>query len=148
MPANAISEADQLLIKEAVSRAELRTSGEIRICLEDRCPMDVLDRAAFIFKKLGINKTSLRNGILIYLAIKDHKYAIIGDAGIHEHVKQHFWDEVGGEMVVFLKSGNLAEGLIHAVKRAGEKLSTHFPYVDGDKNELSNDIHFGHAKDN
>ena len=146
MPSASISEADQQYIKQAVERAEKLTSGEIRICIENVCPLDVLDRAAFIFKKLGIHNTKERNGILIYLSLKDHKYAIIGDAGIHRFVKQEFWDEVGNEMIGFFKKGMLKDGLIHAVDRASEKLSQYFPLRQNDRNELPNQIHFGDSK--
>lgn len=146
MSATVISEADQLLIKNAVKEAEKQTSGEIRICLEDYCSVDVLDRSAYIFKKLGIHETKERNGILIYLSLNDRKYAIIGDAGIHHHVKQEFWDLVGGEMIAFFKDGKVADGLIHAVQRAGEKLSQYFPYQRNDSNELSDDIYFGNKQ--
>jgi uncharacterized membrane protein len=143
MSSISFSEQDRLLIKEAVAKAELKTSGEIRICIEDTCPLDVLDRSAYIFKELGINKTKDRNGVLIYVSLDDRKYAIIGDAGIHLHVKQEFWDHVGSEMIALFKQGKLVDGLIHAVMRAGEKLSVYFPYHKHDKNELSDDIFFG-----
>lgn len=140
---SSISETDQTRIHDAVLHAEKLTSGEIRICIEDTCPLDVLDRSAFIFKKLAIHETKERNGILIYISIKDRKYAIIGDAGIHVHVKQEFWDQLGLEMVSYFKEGKISDGIIHAVHRAGEKLSSYFPFHGEDKNELSNDIYFG-----
>ena len=143
MSSVSISEADELRIKEAVERAEKRTSGEVRICIEDHCPLDVLDRSAYIFKKLGIHETRERNGILIYLSLNDRKYAIIGDAGIHQHVKQEFWDHVGSEMIAYFKKGAFADGVIHAIHKAGEKLSLHFPFKHDDSNELSDDIYFG-----
>lgn len=146
MPSNALGEEGIQRIHEAVKFAENSTSGEIRICIEESCPTDVLDRAAFIFKKLGIHKTKERNGVLIYLSFQDKRYAIIGDSGIHKHVKQSFWDAVGMEMVSFFKQGKLAEGIIHAVNKSGEKLSGFFPRNDNDKNELSDQIYFGEPK--
>ena len=84
-------EQDQILA--AIKEAEKETSGEIRIHIETTCPGDVLDRAAWIFKKLGMDKTAERNGVLFYLAVKDRKFAIIGDAGINAKVPEGFWDE-------------------------------------------------------
>src|SRR6478609_4986122 len=75
---------EQLLIKQAVQAAEKNTSGEIRVCVEKTCSEDVLDRAAKYFSQLDMHKTKLRNGVLIYLATVDRKFAIIGDAGINE----------------------------------------------------------------
>ena len=143
---HAISEADRLIIKQAIHDAEMRTSGEIRLCIENACPLDVLDRSAFIFKKLLMHKTKDRNGILIYLSLSDRKYAIIGDAGIHKHVHQDFWDRLGLEMTGYFQKGSLAEGIVYAIHQTGEKLATYFPYHREDKNELSNDIYFGDGK--
>jgi uncharacterized membrane protein len=138
-----ISEPDQLRINAAIKKAEKITSGEIRICIEQACPADVLDRAAFIFKKLNIHLTKERNGVLVYLSLNDRKYAIIGDAGIHKHVNQEFWDLVGVEMVSLLKEGKIADALIHVITRAGDKLAIYFPCRSDDRNELSDDIYFG-----
>ncbi|MFO7829685.1 MAG: TPM domain-containing protein, partial [Bacteroidales bacterium] len=70
-------------ITDAIKEAELNTSGEIRVHIEMDCKEDVLDRAAFMFEKLAMHKTELRNGVLFYLSIKDRKFAILGDAGIN-----------------------------------------------------------------
>ena len=53
----------------------------------------MLDRAAWVFKKLGMHKTAERNGVLFYLAVDDRKFAIIGDAGINAKVPAGFWDD-------------------------------------------------------
>ena len=100
-------EADRIRIREAVTNAELETSGEIRVFMEDECKDNVLDRAAFIFAQLEMNATELRSGVLIYLAVDDRKFCIIGDAGIHQKVGNNFWEEITTEMGVFFKSNLL-----------------------------------------
>ena len=85
------AEQQQEIIR-AIRIAEMDTSGEIRLHLEESCGDDVLDRAADIFRKLEMHKTELRNGVLIYLAVKDRQFAIIGDVGINEKVPENFWD--------------------------------------------------------
>ena len=75
-------------IEHAIAQAELTTSAELRVHLEDNCKEDPLDRAAYLFEKLEMHKTALRNGVLIYVAFQDRKLAILGDAGIHHHVHQ------------------------------------------------------------
>jgi len=79
------------LIKKAILNAELDSSGEIRVHIENHCKGDVLDRAAYLFEKLEMTKTEQRNGVLFYLAAKDHKFAILGDAGINAVVEEGFW---------------------------------------------------------
>jgi len=133
---------DQQRVIKAIEEAELKTSGEIRVHVESRCKEDILDHAAFIFEELKMNKTEERNGILFYIALKDHKFAVIGDAGINAKVGDHFWQEIRDEMIPFFKEGDLSGGLIKGIEEAGKQLQTHFPYQSNDKNELSNEISF------
>src|SRR3954466_7794178 len=136
------NDEEQQRIKQAVEAAEKNTSGEIRVCVEKTCSEDVLDRAAKYFAKLDMHKTKLRNGVLIYLATVDRKFAIIGDAGINELVPDDFWDQAKLDMLEQFKQGNLVEGVATGVKLAGEQLKKYFPYGDDDTNELSDDISF------
>ena len=135
---------DHKRIEAAITRAELRTSGEIRVFVEEKTRGEVPDRAAEIFEKLEMHKTDLRNGVLFYLATESHKFAILGDAGINTKVNKGFWDEIKAEMLVLLKTDKQTEALEKGIVMAGEALSTHFPY-DGvsDKNELSNEVVIG-----
>lgn len=131
-------------IKAAIEEAELNTSGEIRVHLENHCKTEnVLDRAAQMFAQLNMHKTEARNGVLVYMAVKDHKFAIIGDAGINAKVEEDFWDITKEKMLKHFKSGDLTQGLVEGVLCAGERLKEHFPYQKDDKNELSDDISFG-----
>ena len=133
---------EQQLIKDAIAKAEKNTSGEIRICVEKTCKDEVLDRAAKYFYQLDMDKTKLRNGVLIYLATVDRKFAIIGDAGINKMVPVDFWDTTKNEMLEQFKLGNLIEGIVVGVTRAGEKLSTFFPSAPDDINEIADDVAF------
>lgn len=133
-------------IQNAVEEAERFTSGEIRICVEQSCKEPVLDRAANYFNELGMDKTVQRNGVLIYIAVKDHQFAIIGDAGINKAVPDDFWESTKNAMLEHFKQGNLAEGVITGVLRAGEQLKTFFPFQDEDINELPDHIVFGDKK--
>ncbi len=134
-------EIDQ--IHQAIKDAENRTSGEIRLHLENHCKEDVLDRAAYLFEKLEMHKTELRNGVLFYLAIKDHQFAILGDAGINQKVPKGFWDEVRDHMREKFKAGEYLEALSEGIRMSGEKLKEHFPIKEDDQNELSDEISFG-----
>jgi uncharacterized membrane protein len=140
------SEKEQELISNAVESAERYTSGEIRICVEKTCSEPVLDRAANYFKKLGMDKTAQRNGVLIYIATEDHQFAIIGDAGINKLVPHDFWDSTKDTMLAYFKDGDLTGGIIAGVKIAGDQLKTYFPYLDGDVNELPNEVSFMDGK--
>lgn len=126
----------------AIREAEKNTSGEIRIHIENHCKKEVLDRAAEVFAELHMHKTTLRNGVLIYVAIEDHKLAIIGDAGINSKVPADFWHEIKEGLLEKSKQGLITEGLCEAVLKAGEQLKVWFPCQADDKNELPDEISF------
>ena len=130
-------------IISAIKDAELNTSGEIRVHIENHCKKEVLDRAATIFATLKMHKTKLRNGVLFYLAIKDKKFAILGDGGINAVTPDDFWDTIKEMMLHKFKDGEFAVGLSSGIKMAGEQLKAHFPYQSDDINELDDDISFG-----
>ena len=140
---NFFSKEQKALIKSAVQEAELNTSGEIRVHIDNRCKEDVLDRAAWWFAKLNMHKTEKRNGVLFYLAVKDHKFAILGDGGINAVTAEDFWDEIKEKMLDHFKEGKFAEGLKEGILMAGEQLKEHFPYQQDDVNELPDEISFG-----
>ena len=136
------SDIEQDKIAQAISDAEKATSGEIRIAIDKHCEGDPCEKATGYFSKLNMDKTSLRNGVLIYLAHADHKFAIIGDSGINKVVPPDFWETTKIAMTAHFAKGNLAAGIIAGVALAGEKLALFFPPQKGDINELPNDIVF------
>src|ERR1700761_5775804 len=106
------NDEEQLRIRKAIEDAEKHTSGQIRVCIEKTCSEDVLDRAAKYFYQLDMHKTRLRNGVLIYVATVDRKFAIIGDAGINKVVPDDFWDDTKEKMLDQFKYGKLVEGIV------------------------------------
>lgn len=140
---NFFTKEEKELIESAVAQAETNTSGEIRVHIENHCREDVMDRAAWWFAKLKMHKTELRNGVLFYLAVKDHKFAILGDAGINAVTGYDFWDRIKEVMAEEFSQQNFAEGLHKGILMAGEQLKEHFPYQSDDVNELSDEISFG-----
>lgn len=142
-PKDFLGKENERLIKEAIGVAEHQTSGEIRVHLEESCKNDVLDRAAWLFKKLDMHKTKDRNGVLIYLSTNDRKFAIIGDVGINKVVPEGFWNTNKENMIAHFTKGEFAEGIINGIKLTGEQLKQFFPYQTDDINELSDEISFG-----
>lgn len=127
-------------LTHAINLAENRTSGEIRLCVEKKCAEDVIEQATKRFRQLDMHKTALKNGILIFLALDDHKFAIIGDAGIDQKVPENFWQETKDLMVDYFKKDLYVDGLVAGIDRAGKQLKTFFPRSDDDINELPDDI--------
>ncbi len=138
------SKEDRKRIIDAIVMAEQETSGEIQVHLENHCKVEVLDRAAQVFEMLQMHKTALRNGVLFYLAVEDHKFAILGDAGINRLVPEHFWDDIKEEMLKHFRNREFTEGLCVGIGMAAQQLKAHFPYDQhGDDNELPDEISFG-----
>jgi uncharacterized membrane protein len=130
-------------IIEAIRQAESLTSGEIRVHVESKSGKDPLLRAQEVFTSLGMTDTELRNGVMIYLAIKERKFAIIGDRGIDQVVPKNFWEETKDRMKALFKEGKFAEGICLGIASTGEHLAAYFPCQPGDINELSNEISEG-----
>lgn len=144
-PTDYFSEEEKQQIVAAIQRAEQRTSGEVRTFIENRCEyVDPLMRAKEIFYSLKMTETAQRNGVLLYVAMKDKQLAIFGDEGIHARVGNEFWNAEVQKMLKQFNRENYAEGMTQIITDIGEALTTHFPY-DGttDKNELPDEIVFG-----
>lgn len=136
------STEEQEQIAQAIGAAENATSGEIRVAVEKHCKGDAFDRATAYFKELGMDKTAQRNGVLIYLANEDHKFAIIGDRGINNVVPTDFWETTKTAMKAHFSAGNICEGIVAGIALAGEKLAIFFPHQHDDVNELPNEVIF------
>ncbi len=138
-----LTKEEESAIVEAIRVAEKETSGEIRVHIEKTTPKVPFDRALEVFHELGMDATEIKNGVLIYLAVADKKFVICGDQGINEVVPVDFWDSTKDIIATQFKIGNFKQGLIDGITKAGEQLRHHFPYENGDTNELSNEISKG-----
>ena len=141
-PEKAFTQQQKDAMVTAIKQAEKDTSGEIRVHIENHSKIDVLDRAADVFAHLNMHKTVQRNEVLIYVALRDHKSAILGDAGINAKVPAGFWDSIMKNMIAKFKEGKITEGICEAVISAGEQLKVYFPYQADDVNELPDEISF------
>ena len=139
------SEQDQARIVAAIAAAEKSTSGEIRLFVESKNPyMDPLERAAEIFFQLQMEHTDNRNGVLLYIAMKDRELALFGDEGIHKKVGTEYWKNAVQNMIGEFAHQHIASGIEQCVLQVGQTLKETFPYDSStDKNELSDDIVFG-----
>lgn len=137
------TDADLDAIGAAVARAEATTTAELRVHLEQTVPKgrEPLGRAQEVFRRLRMNKTRQRNGVLIYLALDDRKLAIVGDAGIHARVGDAYWASIRDLMVSHLRAQAARDAIVLAVEDLGRVLAEHFPLRPGDDpNELSDEV--------
>lgn len=138
-----LSKSDEQEIVDAITQAELNTSGEIRVHIESGDDKPVLARAKEVFELLEMDQTASKNGVLFYIAIKQKSFAIIGDEGIDNIVKHDFWNSIKDSIIHHFKSGEFKMGLIKGITETGIKLQAHFPYQKDDVNELPNEISKG-----
>jgi uncharacterized membrane protein len=137
------SQEEEAAIIAAIQRAERKTSGEIRVHVEKQCRGDILQEAVRIFKKLKMDRTALRNGVLILIAPENRSFAIIGDEGIDAVVPVGFWDKERDIMRDYFRRGSYGSGVCAVIDEVGDKLRAHFPVQEGDKNELSDEVSYG-----
>ena len=139
------TEEERQQLVDAIQKAEQQTSGEVRIFVESRCKyVDALDRAKEIFFSLKMHETQLRNGTLIYVAVKDKQAAVFGDEGIHQKVGAQYWQDEVTKMLFQFRNQKLVDGICQGIYDLGEALKFYFPYHSGtDKNELPDEIVFG-----
>jgi uncharacterized membrane protein len=138
-----LTKEQEMAIIDAISQAEKNTSGEIRVHIEKHSEKPPLERAQEVFFLLGMEKTQARNGVLFYVGVLDHTFAIIGDEGIDKAVEADFWDCTKDIVISHFKNRQFQEGLVAGILRAGERLQHYFPFQDDDKDELTNEISKG-----
>lgn len=137
---NFLTKKDEKAIVEAIQEAEKNTSGEIRVHIEAHTDFDHYEYAQEVFANLGMHKTELRNGVLIYIAVNDHRFVILGDEGINNVVADDFWEKTKDIMQGHFVKGDFRTGIVEGILQAGQELKAHFPYQSDDKDELSNEI--------
>ncbi|HMJ05597.1 MAG TPA: TPM domain-containing protein [Chthoniobacterales bacterium] len=136
-----LSQLDNERIVAAIAATEARTSGEIRVFVRrGELADDPLLVAQQEFSKLGMQKTEERNGILIFVAPRAQKFAVVGDEGVHQKCGLEFWEKLVATMREHFKRAAFTDALVEAIESAGALLANHFPRQSADRNELPDDI--------
>ena len=131
---------DQKRVVDAISTAELMTSGEIRVHIQPKAGGDLRHVAERTFERLRMTKTELRNGVLLFIACEEQRFVILGDKGLDDKVPAGFWDEIAAKLTIRFRSGEFTDGIVEAIESAGAQLRSYFPRAENDVNELPNDI--------
>lgn len=140
---NFFTPAEEDRIVQTIKDSEKRTSGEIRVHLDDSIEGDEWETAQKVFLELRMNETALRNGILFHIAVREKTFSIVADVGINEAVPDDFWDNIKNQMQSDFKEGKFADGLCNGIEAAGKALKEYFPFDAGtDENELSDEISY------
>jgi uncharacterized membrane protein len=141
-----LSHIDTKAIVEAIAGVEKACSSEVRVHIEPKLRgRDIRAVAERTFERLGITRTRLRNGVLLFIAAEDQKFAILGDKGIDERVPPNFWNDTAAALTERFKHQEFTLGILEAIEKVGSQLACYFPNQQGDVNELSNEVSFGNA---
>ena len=139
-----LAQLDQERIVAAIATAERQTSGEIRVHIQPKAHGEIRNVAERTFERLGMTKTALRNGVLLFIACEEQRFTILGDQGIDEKVPAGFWDEIAAKLTIRFKAGECTDRIVAASHSAGDELFHFFPRVEGDVDELTNEINIDH----
>jgi uncharacterized membrane protein len=138
-----LTEEQKSQVVQAIKLAEKQTSGEIKVHIESQAGIELMARVAEVFTHLELHKTEQRNGVLIYWAMVDRKFAVVGDKGINAVVPADFWKTTRDAIQSNFVMNQFVAGLTEGIAIAGEALKKYFPYQSDDENEISDDISFG-----
>jgi len=139
-----IAAVDQDRIVKAICKAEEVCSGEIRVHIQPKAHGEIRTVAERTFERLGMTRTDLRNGVLLFIASEEQRFVILGDRGIDEKVPAGFWDEIAAKLTIRFRNGEFTDGIVEAIHSAGEELRHYFPRAHADVNELTNEINIDH----
>lgn len=135
----------QQLMVDAIQKAEKNTSGEVRLFVESKCKyVDPVDRAKEIFFNLKMDQTKDRNAVLFYIAIDDRQLALFADEGIYQRLGAKYWHDEVKKIVGAFTKDDYTGGICAVINDIGLSLQAEFPYASTDKNELPDEIIFGH----
>ncbi len=135
-----LAQLEQQRIVDAIGVAEKMTSGEIRVHIQPKTRGELRNVAERTFERLGMTKTELRNGVLLFIASEEQQFVILGDRGIDEKVPPGFWDAIAAKLTERFKASQFTDGIVEAIESAGAQLQSYFPRAENDVDELANDI--------
>ncbi|GAA4469739.1 hypothetical protein GCM10023093_29700 [Nemorincola caseinilytica] len=141
-----LDEGSQKKVVACIANAESRTTGEIRVFMEPQCTyVDAMDRAKELFVQMGMEKTVMRNAVIVYVAYDDRQFALFGDKAIYELAGgPEFWQKAAATLSGHMRNGEYTLGLCNCIDELGNALATHFPADPNiTKNELPDEIVFG-----
>jgi len=122
-----LTKREKARVTQALQKAEASTSAEIRIRIVHRCKADPMAQAKDTFEKLGMTRSTEKNGVLLFLSVVDRKFILLGDQGIHEKVGEDFWHSVRDIAISHFKNDRFLEGLEASIQLCAEKLAIHWP---------------------
>ena len=128
-------------IVAAIREAESKTSGQICVYIQrGKLDVDPLVAAQKKFHRLGMHKTPERNAVLIFVAPRAHKFAVVGDKAIHEKCGEVFWQQLVDGMREHFRNEKFTDALVEAIEETGNALAAHFPRGSTSADQLPDNV--------
>jgi uncharacterized membrane protein len=123
-----LSKLEHDAIVQAIRDAESKTSGEIRVFIQrGKVKGDPFVAAQKRFHRLGLHKNAHHNDVLIWVAPRAHKFAVVGDEAIHQKCGDQLWQRLIEKMRDHFRNEKFSHALVDAIHEIGGALSAHFP---------------------
>lgn len=111
---------------------------------EDRATEMAEEQAVQEFHGHGLHSTAEGTGVLILVSLFEHRVVVLGDRGIDAKVGAGAWADVDLAILDGIAARRLADGLVDGVRKVGAVLAEHFPWTDGDRNEVPDHVEVRH----
>ena len=135
-----LSKLEHDRIVQAIRQAEENTSGEIRVHIQrGKFKNDPLVAAQRKFHRLGMQRTADRNAVLIFVAPRGRKFAVVGDEAIHKKCGEELWQRLIARMQQHFRNEKFSDALVEAIQEIGKALAAHFPRRST-STELADDV--------
>ncbi len=128
-----LSKLEHERLEKAIRKAEDGTSGDIVIFIPHKAAPDALAAAQQVFTRRHLGKAADDNSLLIFLAPTSQTFAVVGGKALHNAVGQAWWDKLAGVLRTHFRTSSYSEGLVAAIKLAGQALKQHFPAENIDR---------------
>ncbi len=128
-----LSSVEHDRVHQAIRSAEDGTSGDIVLFISHRRVADPIAAANAEFRKLRLDAATDKNSLLIFVAPKSQKFAVVGGSALHEKVGQAWWNELIALLTRHFKAGDFTNGFVAAIEQAARAMKQHFPCTAPDR---------------
>lgn len=127
-------------ITAAIQALEQRTSGELRVLVTGQPVADALSAAWEAFSRLGMDRTSQRHGVLIFVAPEAQKFALLPDEGYADKTPPGWWQEQADQVHRGFQTGDYTGTVVQVIAAIADLMARCFPRGPEDENELPDEV--------
>ena len=108
-----------------------------RLFIRESRATEMAEEQAFQeFYRQGLHRTAAATGVLLFVSLLEHRVIVLADEGIDARVTPEDWSRTDAAILAGVAAGSLRDGLVQGIEAAGDLLAEHFPWEEGDRNEV------------